>query len=236
MKKSAEPKKNILNIVLWIIVSVLVFVLLYSVYHRLTAAGKLNKLPPNGNMQQSQDKDAGNKDTTKETTPDTNTGENSNNADKEQTGKGTEKDEKVYAPDFTLNDLNGKPVKLSDYKGKIVLLNFWGTWCKYCVDEMPDLNEAHKEISKNGEAVILAVNDTSTEKPGDAGVKAVKDFAKQYKLSMPVVLDMDGSITAKYGVSGYPTTFVIDKDGSIYGYQSGALTKKIIVDVVNQLK
>lgn len=62
------------------------------------------------------------------------------------------------APDFSLKDLDGKTVKLSDYKGKIVILNFWAVWCKYCKQEMPDLNEFNKELVKDNEAVTLAVD------------------------------------------------------------------------------
>lgn len=133
------------------------------------------------------------------------------------------------APDFILKDLDGNDVKLSDYRGKVVILNFWAVWCKYCKQEMPDFNELNKELAKDNETVILAVN--SQESP-----KTVKDYLSSNNINLKVLLDQDGSVTQTYGVSGFPTTFVINKDGTLYTYIPGATNKATLTDILSKIK
>jgi peroxiredoxin len=110
------------------------------------------------------------------------------------------------APDFTFPGLDGKKVSLSDYKGKVVLVNIWATWCKPCVDEMPSMEKLyHKFKGKNFE--ILAV---SIDEPG---LKAVAPFMKKYNLTFPALIDSEGAIKAVYGITGVPESFIIDKQG-----------------------
>lgn len=133
------------------------------------------------------------------------------------------------APDFTLKDLNGKDVKLSDYKGKIVILNFWAVWCKYCKEEMPDFNELNKELEKDNEVVIIAIN--SQESPD-----TVKDYLSSNDINLKVLLDQDGSVTRTYGVSGLPNTFIINKDGSLYTYIPGATDKETLLGILAKVR
>jgi peroxiredoxin len=135
----------------------------------------------------------------------------------------------IMAPDFSLKDLNGNVVKLSDYKGKIVILNFWAVWCKYCKQEMPDLNELNNELGKDNEAVILAVD--SQESPD-----TVKNYLASNKINLKVLLDQDGSITQTYGISGVPTTFIINKDGTLYTYIPQATNKETLTEILNKVK
>lgn len=145
----------------------------------------------------------------------------------EQTG--TAGTDKITAPDFELKDLNGKTVKLSDYRGKIVILNFWTTWCQYCKQEMPDLNELSSELKKEDEAVLLAVD---VQESADT----VRKYLKSSKFSLRVVLDEDGEVMQQYSVSGFPTTFVINKDGSVYTYNVGATDKQSLLAVLDEMK
>jgi len=125
--------------------------------------------------------------------------------------------------------LNGKTVSLSDYRGRIVFLNFWATWCIYCREEMPDLNEVNRELLKGGDAVIITVDvQESLEK--------VKDYMENEKLDLPVLLDSDGKVAGMYGVEGYPTTFVIKKDGTVYGYKSGIISRELIMDTIDKIR
>lgn len=135
----------------------------------------------------------------------------------------------VMAPDFKLKDLDGKDVKLSDYKGKVVILNFWAVWCKYCIEEMPDLNALNKDLQKDNDAVILAVN---VQEPIDK----VKNYLKTNNIDLKVVLDSDGNISKTYGVEGYPTTFIINKDGSLYTYIPGLTNKATLNDILGKIK
>lgn len=133
------------------------------------------------------------------------------------------------APDFKLKDLNGKDVKLSDYRGKIVILNFWAVWCKYCVEEMPEFNKLNAELKKDNEAVILAVNVQESK-------DTVKNFLTENKLDLNVVFDSTGEVSQKYGITGYPTTYIIDKDGKALTYIPGKTDKKTIEEILTKVK
>ncbi|MGG3989874.1 thiol-disulfide oxidoreductase ResA [Bacillus smithii] len=111
------------------------------------------------------------------------------------------------APDFVLKDLHGKEHKLSDYKGKGVFLNFWGTWCEPCKKEMPDLEKVGKEYKSKG-VEILAVN------VGEPDL-VVKKFAEQYHLTFPIMIDGNKEVLRAYGVDPLPTTFLIDSKGRV---------------------
>ena len=117
------------------------------------------------------------------------------------------------APDFTFPDINGKNISLSDYKGKVVLINIWATWCSSCVDEMPSMEKLYQKLkSENFE--ILAVSIDSV------GAKVVAPFMKKYKLTFPALMDTAGTIRISYRTTGVPESFIVDKDG--------ILVKKII--------
>ncbi|NQT30127.1 MAG: TlpA family protein disulfide reductase [Candidatus Saganbacteria bacterium] len=111
------------------------------------------------------------------------------------------------APDFTLYDLAGKSHTLSDYKGKVVFLNFWATWCPPCRTEMPAMQKLFLDSDKS-KFVMLAV-DINQKK------RVVADFAKTNGYTFPILLDTNGKVSDKYQVSGIPATFIIDKSGNI---------------------
>jgi len=137
--------------------------------------------------------------------------------------------EKIMAPDFTLKDPDGNAVALSDYEGKIVILNFWAVWCRYCVEEMPDFNTLDKELKESEDAVILAVN---VQEPQ----KTVQDFIAENNLGLKVLMDEDGTVASMYGVSGYPTTFLINPDGSLYTYIPGKTDLETLHKVLDMIR
>jgi len=112
------------------------------------------------------------------------------------------------APDFTFPGLDGKMVSLSDYKGKVVLLNIWATWCPPCVEEMPSMERLYQKF-KGQNFEILAV---SIDEPG---LKAVAPFMKKSNLTFPALIDSEGAIKAVYGITGIPESFIIDKQGNL---------------------
>lgn len=112
------------------------------------------------------------------------------------------------APNFTLPDLGGKMVSLADFKGKVVFLNIWATWCPPCVEEMPSMEKLHQEL-KDESFVILAVSIDAS------GAKAVIPFMKKHKLSFTALTDIKGAIKSLYQITGVPESFIIDKDGII---------------------
>ena len=115
--------------------------------------------------------------------------------------------EKVPAPNFTLEDLNGRKVGLKGLKGKVIFLNFWATWCAPCVQEMPTMEKLHKTFGQKG-LTVLAVNYRE-----DA--KEVKKFFSKYKLTFIALLDLDGKVSERYRTWGLPVTVIINKRGEI---------------------
>jgi peroxiredoxin len=131
------------------------------------------------------------------------------------------------APDFELTSLDGKRVKLSDFRGKAVLLNFWATWCSPCKVEMPWFVDLQKKYGDDGLVVIgVAMDDTDTPK--------IAEFASQMGVNYPVLLGTD-KVSDDYGnVQFLPTSFYIDRDGKFVGKGVGLLARKEIEDNVKK--
>ena len=142
----------------------------------------------------------------------------------------TTESNKNPAPDFTVTDADGNNVKLSDFKGKPVVLNFWATWCYYCKVEMPDFNEAYKEYP---DVQFLMVNATGTR--GET-VESAKVFIEQEKYEFPIFFDTQHDALRTYGVSSYPQTIFIDKDGNIVSRRVGMLTKDVLEQNIEMIK
>jgi peroxiredoxin len=111
------------------------------------------------------------------------------------------------APDFTLKDLNGKTVPLSTFKGKVVLLNFFATWCPPCRAEMPALNKLYHTLKPRGLEVVAVSTDRS--------INDIKNFLERYRVDFPILFDSDRSAAKQYRVFSMPTTFLIDRNGMI---------------------
>ncbi len=115
--------------------------------------------------------------------------------------------EEVEAPDFTLKDLTGRTVRLADFRGKVVFLNFFATWCVPCRAEMPAMERLHRNFKDKG-LVILAVDIQES-------ARTVRPFVRDLKLSFPALLDEDGSVAYMYAVRPVPATYLISRDGRI---------------------
>jgi peroxiredoxin len=110
------------------------------------------------------------------------------------------------APNFTFPGLDGKIVSLADYRGQVVLVNIWATWCPPCVDEMPSMEKLHQELQgENFEILAISID--------AVGTKAVAPFMKKYNLSFPALIDPDGTIKTLYHITGVPESFIIDRQG-----------------------
>ncbi|MGB9770754.1 MAG: TlpA disulfide reductase family protein [Candidatus Kapaibacteriota bacterium] len=129
---------------------------------------------------------------------------------------------------------NGKEIKFSDYvKGKIVLLNFWGTWCPPCRREIPDLIEVHSE----GEGKDFIVVGIALERDIENAETNVKEFARQKGVKYLNIIDKDQSIARAYGeINAVPTTFIIDKRGKIVETLVGARMKQDFIDAINRAR
>ncbi len=134
------------------------------------------------------------------------------------------------APDFELKTIDGKTVRLSDYRGKAVLLNFWATWCPPCKIEMPWFVDLQKQYGEQGLQVIGVSVDDDAEKNADK----IAEFAKQMNLNYVVVLGNEKVSDQYGGVEGLPTTFYIDRNGKIVGYVQGLVSHSEIEDNVKK--
>ncbi|MBY0154841.1 MULTISPECIES: TlpA disulfide reductase family protein [Cytobacillus] len=134
------------------------------------------------------------------------------------------------APDFELTDMEGNPVKLSDYRGKAVLLNFWASWCPPCRAEMPHMEKLYNKY-KDENFDILAVNLTNTEKnSGDA-----EKFVKELGLTFTIPMDVKGEAGSDYNIMAYPTSYFIDSDGVIREKVLGALNEEYMEKEIKKL-
>jgi peroxiredoxin len=117
------------------------------------------------------------------------------------------------APAFTLRGLEGGTYRLSDFRGRIVFLNVWATWCPPCREEMPSMERLYRRL-QGTDFVMLAVS-------VDDGVERVRQFVAQANLTFPILLDPQGSVPPRYGVTGFPETFVIDREGNVIHHTVG---------------
>ena len=140
--------------------------------------------------------------------------------------------------DFTLTDQYGNTHTLSDYKGKTVFLNFWATWCPPCKREMPEIQALYERYGENeGDLIVLGVaNPKTVEYPNnsDETQDVVEKFLKDNGYTFPVVMDLTGDTFSQYMISAFPTTFMIDKDGNVFGYASGSLSGDMMESIVQQ--
>lgn len=158
--------------------------------------------------------------------------DNGKTNESDQSGESKET-EKSPALDFTLKDQFGNEHKLSDYKGKTVFLNFWATWCPPCRQEMPEIQELYEKYGENKEDLVVL--GLASPNFGNEGSEAeISSFLEENNYTFPVVMDEGGSISSGYGIRAFPTTFMIDKNGNVYGYAEGGLTGKIMENIVKQ--
>lgn len=141
------------------------------------------------------------------------------------------------APDFTLVDQYGNTVRLSDYRGKVVFLNFWATWCPPCKEEMPDIQAIYEERGENtGDVIILGVANPSTPEliNNDGPVEEVTAFLSDNGYTFPVVMDTTNETLGAYRVNSFPTTYVINRDGTVEGYIPGMVSKQMMERAIEQ--
>jgi peroxiredoxin len=133
------------------------------------------------------------------------------------------------AEDFRLPDLTGKPQSLSQYRGKVVLVNFWATWCKPCTTEMPAMQTTYDKLREEG-FVVLAINELEDD-------AKVREHIKQHGHTFPVLMDRDNKVANQFGVFGLPVSVFIDEKGVVREYiKGGLLTEQVILDTVTRIQ
>ena len=154
-------------------------------------------------------------------------------SESEEEEEAAEKVKTIPAIDFTLKDQYGNTHTLSDYKGKTVFLNFWATWCSPCRAEMPDIQKLYEEFQQEEEDIVIlgvAAPNLGREKSEEG----IKGFLEENGYTYPVVMDTEAEAFQAYGINSFPTTFMIDKDGNVFGYIPGQLSEETMRDIIRQ--
>ena len=135
-------------------------------------------------------------------------------------------------------DQYGNTHTLSDYRGKVVFINFWATWCPPCNEELPDIEELYQEYNLNSDEVVFLgiVNPISDNYPNNSDVskEEIIEFLDDKGYTFPVLFDETGDILSTYQISAFPTTFIIDKEGNVVGYVPGMMTRDIMENVIQE--
>ncbi|MFC5604659.1 redoxin domain-containing protein [Sporosarcina koreensis] len=135
-------------------------------------------------------------------------------------------------PDFELATLDGETLKLSDLKGKKVVLNFWATWCPPCKAEMPHMQNYYRNSAEEDNVEIVAVNLTNSE---NRGVKVVQEFVDSYGLTFKIPLDETGVVGEEYVVFQIPTTYMLNTDGTISQIVKGPMDESTLKTLIDDL-
>jgi cytochrome c biogenesis protein CcmG, thiol:disulfide interchange protein DsbE len=139
------------------------------------------------------------------------------------------------APDFTLPTLDGDSLSLADLRGRVVLLNFWATWCEPCKEETPALEAAYRQLKDEG-LVIVGVDLFNTERSNQRGLEDVRRFVAQYDVTYPIVLDETGGASQSFGVAPIPTSIFVDRDGKVRYIRIGPLGTADVESVFRRLQ
>lgn len=138
------------------------------------------------------------------------------------------------AVDFQLQDQYGNTHTLEDYKGKTIFLNFWATWCPPCRAEMPDIQKLYETYDREGEEALIVLGVAAPQMGQEKTEEEIQAFLEENGYTYPVLMDTTGELFYSYGIQAFPTTFMIDRDGNIFGYISGQLTMEMMESIISQ--
>ena len=135
----------------------------------------------------------------------------------------------IPAVDFELEDQYGNIHRLEDYRGKTIFLNFWATWCPPCKAEMP-----YEKSATEGEDAVIVLGVAAPNMGQEGSEEEIAAFMEEKGYTYPVLMDTEGELFASYGIMSFPTTFMIDRDGNVFGYVSGMLSADMMDSIVRQ--
>ena len=149
----------------------------------------------------------------------------------ETNGTDSSDDERTPAPDFTVYDKDGNEIKLSQYKGNPLVLNFWASWCPPCKSEMPDFQKKYEEVGTEVQFLMINSTDGSRET-----VETATDFLVEMGYTFPVMFDTKMNASSAYGVYSLPTTYFIDADGNVVAGARGALSAESLQRGIDMIR
>ena len=138
------------------------------------------------------------------------------------------------AVDFTLQDQYGNTHTLADYEGKTIFLNFWATWCPPCRREMPEIQMLHEEYSSEEDPSVVIIGVAAPEYGNEGSVEDITAFLEENGYTYPVLMDTTAELFMSYGIYSYPTTFMIDSNGNVFGYVTGQLNEDMMRSIIEQ--
>lgn len=145
-----------------------------------------------------------------------------------------EKQDTYPATDFVLQDQYGKEHSLADYKGKTIFLNFWATWCGPCRNEMPEIQKIYEETQQEEDSDLVILGIAAPGFGQEGSQEEIEAFLEENGYTYPVLMDTTGEVFMQYGISAYPTTFMVDKDGNLFGYVQGQLNEDMMRSIIRQ--
>ena len=140
----------------------------------------------------------------------------------------------IPAVDFELEDQYGNIHRLEDYRGKTIFLNFWATWCLPRKAEMPEIQKLYEKSSTEGEDAVIVLGVAAPNMGQEGSEEEIAAFMEEKGYTYPVLMDTEGELFASYGIMSFPTTFMIDRDGNVFGYVSGMLSADMMDSIVRQ--
>lgn len=152
----------------------------------------------------------------------------------EEAGSKDSGDNVIPAPKFQLKDQYGNVHSLEDYKGRTVFLNFWATWCPPCKAELPDIQRLYDEYASQGDDSLVVLGVAGPGMGNEKSQEEIITFLEENGYTYPVLMDTDWELFQEYGIYSFPTTFMIDKEGNVFGYASGMLSYDMMKDIVAQ--
>lgn len=171
----------------------------------------------------------------KEASKEENTAKEEDAEDTEHESSPSEEKQDLHpAPDFVLTDQYGNKHSLADYKGKTIFLNFWATWCGPCRNEMPEIQKIYEETQQEEDSDLVVLGIAAPGFGQEKSQEEVEAFLEENGYTYPVLMDTTGEVFMEYGISAYPTTFMVDRDGNLFGYIQGQLNEAMMRSIIRQ--
>ncbi len=142
--------------------------------------------------------------------------------------------EEYPAYDFTMSDQFGVLHSLEDYRGKVIFLNIWATWCPPCRSEMPDIQALYEKYGEDPDSPVAILGVAFPDIGGETDEAGVAAFLEENGYTYPVLMDTEAEMMYAYGITAFPTTFMIDAEGNIFGYVTGAIPQELMEEIIRQ--